>query len=137
MKNIIGSRLTKLFHRGSPATLPSSAQYESILASAAEFETRGDCVAALARFEEAIKIDHERPEGYLKAALMILHHDGIWTGNKQVVSADRAEQYLRDGLSWSPGNLDMLELLFSAQLHTGRLHRAVQTAAKLVELSPD
>jgi cytochrome c-type biogenesis protein CcmH/NrfG len=117
--------------------LQKSTQYESILRLAADLETQGDCASALAKFEEALKIDHECPDAYLKAAEMIIRHDGVWSGNKQLVPADRAAQYLVDGLSWSPNNTDLLALLFQAQVHAGQLHRAVQTAAKLVELSPD
>ena len=112
-------------------------QYESILRSAADMETQGDCASALARFEEALKLDHERPDAYLKAAEMILRHSGVWSGNKQLIPPDRAVQYLEDGLSWSPDNMDLLKLLYHAQVHAGQLHRAVQTAAKLVERSPD
>jgi hypothetical protein len=114
-----------------------SKTYESILHSAADLENQGDCVSALAKFDEALKLDHECSDSYLKAAEMILRHDGVWSGNKQLIPADRAAQYLVYGLRWSPDNMDLLTLLYSAQVHSGQLHRAVQTAAKLVEHSPD
>jgi tetratricopeptide (TPR) repeat protein len=135
--SIICSWVARFFHRGTSEQQSASAQYESILRTAAELEAQGDCASALKMFEQALKQDHECPDAYLKAAEMILRHDGIWIGSKQLIPADRAVQYLEDGLSWSPDNMDLLKLLYSAQVHTGQLHRAVQTAAKLVERSPD
>jgi cytochrome c-type biogenesis protein CcmH/NrfG len=125
------------FNRSTSAQQPISTQYESILRTAADLESQGDCALALKTFEEALKLDHERPDAYLKAAEMILRHDGVWSGSKQLIPADRATQYLEDGLSWSPDDMDLLKLLYSAQVHAGQLHRAVQTAVKLVERSPD
>jgi hypothetical protein len=110
---------------------------DSIIRSAETLESQGDCVSALAKYEEVLKQDHACADAYLKAAEMILRHDGIWSGGRQVIPAERAAQYLVDGLSWVPGNIDMLRLLYSAQLHAGQLHRAVQTAAQLVDRAPD
>jgi hypothetical protein len=59
----------------------SEAEYESILASAAALEAKGDCAAALNEYERAIRRDCHRSEGYLEAAKMLLRHDGIWDGN--------------------------------------------------------
>jgi tetratricopeptide (TPR) repeat protein len=116
---------------------PTSTPYESILRTAADLEAQGDCAAALDKFEESLKLDHECPDAYQKAAEMILRHGGVWKDNKQIIPIDRAAQYLMDGLSWSHDNLNLLKPLYQAQVAAGQLHRAVQTAAKLLELSPD
>jgi tetratricopeptide (TPR) repeat protein len=115
----------------------NTSEYESILSSAVALETTGDHITALNEYERAIKTDYERPEAYLKAAEMLLRHDGVWKEHKQVVPAAQAVQYLNDALSWNKDNVSILELLFHAQMHIGQLHRAVQTASKLMDLSPD
>ncbi|MFW6105397.1 MAG: tetratricopeptide repeat protein [Chloroflexota bacterium] len=115
----------------------SVTEYESILDSAAALEAKGDCIDALNEYERAIDANHERAEAYLEAAKMLLRHDGIWKGSKQIIGAERAVQYLTDALSWDKSNLSALELLFHAEMHVGELHRAVQTASRLIDLSPD
>jgi len=112
-------------------------EYESILTSAIAIENAGDYIAALNEYERAIKSDYERPEAYLEAAKMLLRHDGVWKDHKQIVQADRAVQYLKDALAWNRDSIPILGLLFSAQMHIGKLYSAVQTASKLMDLSPD
>ena len=94
-------------------------------------------MAALNEYERAIDSNYERPEAYLEVAKMLLRHDGIWKDNKQVIGAELAVKYLKDALSWDKNNIPALELLFSAAMHIGQLHLAVQTASRLTNLSPD
>jgi len=112
-------------------------EYDSMLTLAAALEAAGDCMAALNEYERAIKTNHKRPEAYLEAAKMLIRHDGIWESHQQVVPANRGVQYLEHALNQDMNNLPALELLFRAQMHVGELYGAVQTASKLMDLSPD
>ncbi len=115
----------------------SAAEYESILSSAATLEAKGDCMAVLNEYKRAIDSNCERPEAYLEVAKMLLRHDGIWEGYKQVIGAELAVQYLRDALRWDKNSVPVLKLLFQAETHVGQLHGAVYTASRLMDLSPD
>lgn len=116
---------------------PQKESYSELLKAARAFESQGDCETALQKIEEALKADHENPAAYLQAAEMIRRHDGIWKDGKQIMPVDRAARYLTDGLSWSHDNLELMGQLYHAQCAAGQLHRAVQTAAKLVTLAAD
>jgi len=115
----------------------NATEYESILALAATLEGRQEWREALKEYERAIDINCKRPEAYIKASRMLLDNDGIWEADTQVVDANLAVQYLQDALEWIPDNLQVLELLFRAQMHVGRLDGAVQTVSRLIDLSPD
>jgi tetratricopeptide (TPR) repeat protein len=115
----------------------STTEYESILALAATLEGKQDWRAALEQYERAIDIDYKRPEAFVKASQMLLDNDGIWEGNRQVVDANLAVRYLKDALEWIPDSLQLVELLFHAQMHVGRLDEAVQTASTLIDLSSE
>ena len=122
--------------RGKPDATKSGS-YETILSSAAELETKGDSLAALAEYERATKLNHERHEAYLRAAEIVLNHSGVWKDHKQVVTPERAVQYLKDALSWEQDCLPVLECLFRAQRMTRHYNDAVITASRLVDVSPD
>jgi len=115
----------------------NTAEYEAILVVAAVLEEEGNYIAALNEYERAINADYKRPEAYLKAAKLLLRGGGVWRGYQQVVPVNRAVQYLKDALRWNRDNVSILELLFQAQKSIGRLHEAVLTASKLIDLSPE